>query len=419
MDRKTEVRLSWKECQKLQVLEEVRAGSRTQRSAAKALGITDRWVRALLKRLIHRGAVGLAHGSRGRAPSNRIAAPMRQRVARLYGEVYEEFNLTHFREMLQERERIAPPCRETLRQILQSEGLWTRRRHAPAHRQRRPRRDHEGELLQVDASIHRWLGNEESQIALVGAIDDATGDVPYAQFFPQETAEAYFHLLAGILQRRGVPRAFYTDRDSAFVVNVSEIRRDLARAEGRPMVTQFGRALKELGIGWIPANSPQAKGRIERLWGTFQDRLLNELKLEKIRTREAANEYVTQRFLPRFNRRFRCAPARPESVYRPTPTRGVRESVLCWKESRVLARDHTFPLGAEAWQVLPSDRILALTGKRVEVRRTLKGQIQAWYGPLRLEIRRAPPLPGSSRLAAAPLKAAMPHDYPVRGKVRW
>jgi len=404
--------LSWKEVQKLRMLEEVRGGKRTQKSAAQALGITDRWVRTLLKRLSRQGAIGLAHGNRGRVPSNQILEASRARIACLYRETYEGFNLTHFREMLREREKMAAPCRETLRRILRNEGLWTRRREAPVHRQRRPRREREGELLQMDASLHRWLGEDQPAIALVGAIDDATGDVPHAEFFPHESTEAYFHLLAGILRRRGIPQAFYTDRGTAFVVNVSEVRRDLAHAEGRTLITQFGRALKDLGIEWIPANSPQAKGRIERLWGTFQDRLRNELKIEKILTLPEANAYLSQRFLPRFNRQFRCDPASTGSVYRPAPGQAVRESIVCWKEFRVLARDHTFSLAGHSWQVLPSDRILALTGKRVEVRRTLQDQVQAWYGAVRLEIRPAPPLAGPSRLAAAP------NDYPVRGKVR-
>lgn len=419
MDRKPEVRLSFAEAQRLRILEEVRAGGRSQISAAKALNLTDRWIRALLRKLTREGAAGLAHGNRGRSPAHRIPDGTRRKIVELYRQGYAGFNLTHFRELLIEREGMRPPCREMLRRILGEAGAWERRREAPRHRLRRPRREHEGELLQMDASLHRWFGEEEPPSALLGAIDDATGDVPFAVFFPQETTEGYFQVLAGILRRRGIPRAFYTDHDSAFVVNVSEVRRDLASAEGRPLITQFGRALQELGIEWIAANSPQAKGRIERLWGTFQDRLLNELKLEKIRTLAAANDYLTQRFLPRFNRQFRCEPARPASVYRPMPGRAVRESILCWKESRVLARDHTFPLGPDVWQVLPSDRFPALTGKRVEVRRTLKGQVQAWYESMQLQIRRAPPSAGLSRLAAAPLKAAVPHDYPMRGKVRW
>lgn len=415
MDRKPEVRLSQEEVQRLQILEEVRAGGRTQVSASRALGVTDRWIRVLLGKLQRRGAAGLAHGNRGRPSPHRFPEVYRQQIERLYRQKYAGFNLTHFREMLQEREGMKkPPCREMLRRILGKAGVWERRRESPPHRLRRPRREREGELLQMDASIHRWFGEEEPLAALVGAVDDATGDVPFAAFFPQETAEAYFQVLAGILRHRGVPRAFYTDRDSAFVVNISEAQRELARAEGRLLQTQFGRALKELGIEWIPAYSPQAKGRIERLWGTFQDRLRNELKLEGIRTLATANEYLTKRFLPRYNGRFRCEPACPESVYRPTPSRGVRESILCWKEPRVLARDHTFTLGPEAWQVLPSNLIPALTGKRIEVRRTLQGQVQAWCGLVRLELRRAPPRP-----ARVPLRAAAPSDYPVRGRVRW
>lgn len=419
MDRKPEVRLSYAEAQRLRVLEEVRAGGMTQVSAAKALDLTDRWIRALLRRLDQQGPVGLVHGNRGRSPAHRTPDRTRVRVVELYRQKYTGFNLTHFREMLLEREGMKAPCREVLRRVLREAGAWERRREAPKHRLRRPRREHEGELLQMDASIHRWFGEDKPLAALLGAIDDATGDVPFAVFFPQETSEGYFELLAGILKRRGIPRAFYTDRDNAFVVNASEVHQELARAQGRPLITQFGRALKELGIEWIPANSPQAKGRIERLWGTFQDRLLNELKLDGITAPKEANEYLAKRFLPRFNRRFRCDPADPDRVYRPCPSRRVRESILCWKESRVLARDHTFTLGPQTWQVLPSDRIAALTGKRIEVRRTLKGQVQAWYESLQLPIRPAPPAAALSRLRANALKAAVPHDYPVRGRLRW
>jgi transposase len=413
MDSKPEVRLSWKEAQRLQVLEEVRAGGRTQISAGRALGLSDRWIRTLLGRLKRRGAAGLAHGNRGRPPAHRIPESKRREIVELYRRKYEGFNLTHFREMLEEREGTKAPCREMLRRILEAAGAWERRREAPRHRLRRPRREREGELLQMDASIHRWFGEEEPLAALLGAIDDATGDVPVATFFPQETAEAYFQVLGGIVRFRGVPRALYTDRDSAFVVNLPKAQRELAGAQGRTPQTQLGRALTELGVEWIAAHSPQAKGRIERLWRTFQDRLLNELKLEGIRTLAEANEYLARRFLPRFNRQFRRQAACPESAYRPQPPRGVLESILCWKESRVLARDHTFTLEGQAWQVLPCNRVLALTGKRVEVRRTLRGQVQAWYGPVRLELR---PAPACTR--TVPLRAAAVANYPVRGKVR-
>src|SRR2546427_7225815 len=214
MDRKAEVKLSYAEAQRIQILEQVRAKRMTQVSAAKALNLTDRWIRTLLRKLEHKGVAGLVHGNRGRSPAHRILDARRRQIVELYRRKYCGFNLTHFREMLVDRERMKPPCRELLRQILGKAGAWERRREAPRHRLRRPRREHEGELLQMDASIHRWFGEDEPLAALLGAIDDATGDVPFAGFFPQETAEGYFQLLAGILQRRGVPRAFYTDHDS-------------------------------------------------------------------------------------------------------------------------------------------------------------------------------------------------------------
>jgi hypothetical protein len=189
--------------------------------------------------------------------AHRISDADRQRIVRLYRDKYEGFNLTHFREMLQEREHLASPCREMLRRILREAGVWERPREAPRHRLRRPRREREGELLQLDASIHRWLGEDQPAIALVGAVDDATGEVPDAQFFPAETTEAYLSLLGGIVRKRGIPRAAYTDRDSVFVVNNAQ-EVGILRTQGRVPQTQFGRALKELGIEWIPAYSPQA-----------------------------------------------------------------------------------------------------------------------------------------------------------------
>lgn len=391
-DGKAEVRLSHRECQRLEVLKEVQAGNRTQVSAGKVLEVTDRWVRELLRRLKTGGPQALAHGNRGRASNRRLTEPQRHRILQAYRQTYRDFNLTHFREKLQQRERIEAPSRETLRQILMAEGLWNRRREAPKHRLRRPRREREGELMQVDASLHAWFGEGHPPVALVGGIDDATGDVPSALFYDAETTEAYFGVLGGVIRHRGVPQAIYGDRDSVFVVNDRKQHRD-AQAQGRRLLTQFGRALKELGIDWIAAFSPQAKGRIERLWGTFQDRLLHELRLEGIHTIPEANIFLTRRFLPAYNRQFRRPAAVDDPIYRPAPSPARLAGILCWKETRILARDHTFPWRDQVWQVLPSDRVRALAGRRLEIRKTLRGELQAWYGPVRLSIRPAPKLP--------------------------
>jgi transposase len=409
-ERDRRIEMSHREIQKLEILKEVRAGGRTQVSAAQALGVTDRWIRSLLGRLERGGAKALIHGNRGRPASNRISDGLRERIAELYRSRYPDFNLTHFGEMLEERENLEPPSREMIRRILAKAGLWTARRKAPKHRQRRPRREYEGELLQVDASRHAWLGVDTPPIAIVGAVDDATGHVVDAQFFPAETTEAYLSLLKGILRKRGVPRALYSDRHGIFVVNKGREAK-LQLAEDRVLQTQVSRALKELGIEWIPAYSPQAKGRIEKLWRTFQDRLLRELRLENIRTIPAANTYLQKRFLPKYNRRFPVPAPREGRVYRPAPLNRVLQGILCWKETRLLARDHTYSCEGKLWQVLPCPSIPSLTGRRIEVRRTLRGTSEAWLGDVRLRIKTGVPFrPVRELRAAAP-------SYPKRGKV--
>jgi transposase len=409
-ERDRRVELSQREIQKLEILKEVRAGGRTQVSAAQALGVSDRWIRILLRRLERGGAQALMHGNRGRPAANRISDDRRRRIAELYRSKYGTFNLTHFGEMLEEREGLSPPSREMIRRILAKEGLWAARRRAPKHRQRRPRREYEGELLQVDASRHHWLGPDQPPIAIVGAVDDATGEVVDAQFFPAETTEAYLTLLKGILRKRGVPRALYSDRHGIFVVNKGREAK-LQLAEDRVLQTQVSRALKELGIQWIPAYSPQAKGRIEKLWRTFQDRLLHELQLEGICTMEAANEYLQKRFLPKYNRRFAVPAGREGRVYRPAPLHRALQGILCWKETRLLARDHTFSCEGKSWQVMPCASVPSLTGRRIEVRRTLRGAWEAWLGKVRLRIKAASPFkPLREFRAAAP-------SYPKRGKV--
>lgn len=409
--RDREVRLTVRDHQRFSVIEEILAGSRSQVSGAKAVGISIRWMKVLVKRVRQYGAAGLVHRNTGRPSNRKLKAKVREEACQLYRERYEDFNLNHFRQMLKEREGWkALPSRETLRGILMEEGLWTRQRQVPKHRQKRPRRECEGELLQVDASIHEWFGEGKGWLALVGGIDDATGDVPHAEFFEGETTEAYMTLLKKVIERKGVPGAIYSDRDSVFRVN-HEKKREEAWEQGKRPQTQFGRMLKELGIEWIEAGSPQAKGRIERLWGTFQDRLAKELKLERIRTREEANEFLRRDFLPRHNREFRKVAAGKEWLYRERPLARDLERILCWKTTRTLSNNHTVSYEGKAWQILPHPQIRALRGKEVEMRRTLGGRIEAWWGRWKLALRPAPVEP-------LRVQAAARIGTPIRGRVR-
>lgn len=244
-------------------------------------------------------------------------------------------------------------------------------------------------MLQIDASFHPWFGEDGPVVALVGAIDDATGKVVAALFVEAETTEAYMALLRIVLAKYGIPLSTYSDHDSVFFVNNPK-ERELAMDTGRRLETQFGRAMRELGVRLIPASSPQAKGRVERLWETYQDRLLHELRLEGIKTKDGGNRYLSSQFLPRHNRQFSVAAMKSETAWRPNPGPARLASVLCHKETRVLANDHTFSFEREAWQVRPTQGIPALAKRRIEIRKTLQGHVQAWFGEKRLKLAPAP-----------------------------
>jgi hypothetical protein len=413
--KEAEVRLSLREHTRLSILRAVAERRFSQREAAEKLDLSTRQVRRLQQCLAEQGPSGLVHGNRGRPSNRRINEKKRDELVHLYSDTYDGFNLTHFHDMLISREKMCPPCRETLRKILKGAGVWKARRKAPKHRQRRSRREREGELLQCDASIHPWFGTDRPVCAVVGSIDDATGTVPFALFNEAETTLSYMQMLHGVLTRRGVPKALYTDRDSVFVINTKGGMEQDARL-GRARLTQFGRALAELDIDWIPASSPQAKGRIERLWGTFQDRLFHELKLHGIQVIAEANRYLWRHFLPEFNRKFGRLPASSPSAYRLAPPRYPLERILCLREERTLDNDHTFSLDGVLWQVLPTPQIHALARRRIEVRITRAGETQAWYGPVRLRLR---PASKSARYIPA-IPAALPPElrYPRRARIR-
>ena len=276
-------------------------------SAAKLLAVTPRHVKRLKARYRQAGAAALAHASRGRPSPRRLPASLRQRILHLARTTYAGFNDHHLCEKLTEQQGLSL-SRETLRRLLRSAGIGPpRKRRPPAHRQRRLRSDRPGEIVLLDGSPHDWLQGRGPRLTALGFQDDATGEILAAGFFPAETTEGYFHLLRRLLSRCGVPVALYGDRNGIFVRNDDHwsVEEQLA---GKRQPTQFGRALQQLGITYIAANSPQAKGRVERLWGVLQDRLVSELRLASACDLNSANR-VLQRFVADYNRRF-ARPAR-------------------------------------------------------------------------------------------------------------
>ena len=386
-----------KEQQRAMVLNQVERRELTGQQAAVLVGLSLRQVRRLLARYRGEGVAALAHGNRGRAPVHRIAEQTRERVVELAQGPYKGLNHYHLQEMLAEREELVL-SRSSLWRILAGARVASpRQRRAPQHRRRRERYPQEGMLLQVDGSRHDWLQGRGPYLSLVGAIDDATGTVPYALFRQQEDAQGYLLLLREIIHGKGMPLALYSDRHSIFQVNPQQGESlEDQLAGGRKPTTQVGRALQELGVQLIVALSPQAKGRIERLWGTFQDRLVSELRLAGATTVEEANQ-VLWAFLPRFNARFAVPPAQPGSAYRPVEPGLCLEGVLCFKYQRTVARDNTVKLGEHTLQLLPGSDRYSYARARVELQERLDGSLVVLYQGMVIATTDAPPHPVTLR----------------------
>ena len=374
--------LSQKELNRVAVISECLKGTTSVRRAAALLQLSLRQVKRLKRKLRSGGAAAMAHAGRGRASPRRTAALVRQRVLHLARTTYAGFNDHHLTEKLGEVEGIRMG-RETLRQLLRAAGIGPpRKRRSPAHRQRRPPRPREGEMLQVDGSPHDWLQGRGPHITLLGFQDDATSKVVGAQFFPSESAAGYFRVFRGVLRRYGVPLSLYGDRCGVFLRNDDHwsVEEQLA---GRQQPTQFGRALQQLGVTFIPAHSPQAKGRIERLWGVFQDRLRSELRLAGAADLNTANQ-VLHGFLPDYNRRFGRAPARAEKAWRPAPRQLDR--ICCFIHERIVSNDNVVQWDGRRFQIPPQPRRFSFAGARVQLIQDLAGRIAVYHGETKLHI---------------------------------
>jgi Helix-turn-helix domain len=333
--------LSQRELDMLKVLAPVLEGKRTQAEAARLLDLTPRHVRRLVDKIRTDGDAAIRHGLRGR-PSNRQAdADLHRRVLKEYRNHFHDFGPTLACEKLAERGlRVGV---ETLRCWLIEEGLWQPGRRRDTHRKRRARRECFGELVQMDTSIHDWTEGRGEPMVLVNMIDDATSRV-LSGFHKGETVEAHFELLGQWLRLYGRPLALYTDRDSIFEYQ--------SKGRGDPNgLTQFGRALQELGIDLILARSPQAKGRVERFFETAQDRWVKEMRLAGVRTREQANALARSQLIPQFNRRFTVAPVSSNDAHQLLGREHNLAAILSVQHERVVGNDYTVRFENRIYQV--------------------------------------------------------------------
>ena len=407
------------ERRRLEVFSQVQSGQLTLGTAVELLEVSYRQVKRLWSRYQSEGDAGLVHRLRGRKSNHRAAAAFREAVLARYVAQYRDYGPTLAAESLLEEGLVVPV--ETLRRWLQEAGLWSRKRRSKAHRRRRARKEHCGELVQMDGSHHDWFEGRRGWAVLMVMIDDATGRI-YARFFEEETQAAAFEMLQRYALREGLPRALYVDR-----AGIYRSDREPTSAEilaGKEPQTQFGRAMETLEVRLILAHSPQAKGRVERMNATLQDRLVKAMRQREISDFMVANRYLEEEYLAPFNARFGVPPVQAADLHRAVPPELDLWRVLAVHEERVVQNDWTlrwhngFIQLERASQVQPGDRVVVCEqlDRRVRV---FVGDRELPWGPARTEPspprKRARPVSGPPKSSQGNKPAA---SHPWRGKRR-
>ena len=366
--------LTMQEEKRLEVIQRVYRGELTVVQAALVIGLSERQCYRIKARVGKAGAKGVVHGNRGRPCKRKTQEKVVNRIVELAQGKYKDFNDHHLTEKLKEQEKIKL-CREKVRQLLRAHGIASpKKRRGIKHRSRRERRASEGMMLQVDGSPHDWLQGRGPRLCLIGAIDDATSKVMGAFFVQAESSWGYFHLFSEIFKQHGVPQSIYTDCHSVFFTDREPSLQE--QLINRKPTTEVGRGLEELGVTLILAHSPQAKGRIERLWNTFQDRLVSELRLAKAKTVEQAT-VVLNRYLAVHNRKF-AKPAKAQPAWRKLSAVKI-ERALCFKQQRTVAKDNTVTFEGTVLQIPKTSPFRSHANKRIDVHVLLDGAVEFFY----------------------------------------
>ena len=344
-------------------------------AAAEILGVTDRTMRRWRERLQEHGYSGLADGRKGKPSGKRVPIATVEEVMRLYQEQYYDLNIRHFHEKLREEHAIQLSY-TWVQKALQGAGLVAKRRKRGPHRRRRARRPMTGMLLHIDGSKHRWF-NDDRWYDLIVILDDATSEIYYAQLVEEESTRTVMAGLREVIETKGLFCALYSDRGRHFFLTVKE-----GEKVDKHRLTQVGRAMKELGIQMIPAYSPQARGRSERNFGTWQGRLPQELRLAGITTVEEANRFLRERYIGEFNRKFGVPAAEKGTAFQRSHRLDLN-CVFSITAERVVAKDNTVAIGNRVWQIDKTRFRHTLAGCTVKVHEHLDGRISIRYGSSR------------------------------------
>ena len=366
--------MSSKERRRKVEFEGIVEGRMSIREVSQKLGLSYRQCRRSFKRYREDGDSALVHGNRGRRSNRARPDEFRRAVVQLYRERYEGFGPTLAAEKLAEQGYELD--HETVRRWLIADGQWKRCRKRGKHRARRVRKEHFGELVQMDGSHHGWFGPGRPRACLMNMVDDAQGTT-MALMADEESTEAAMRLLWSWIERYGIPKALYTDKKNVFVTDRQPtIEEQLA---GEEPMTAFGKACKKLGIEIIRAHSPQAKGRVERSHGVYQDRLVKELRLKRIRTVEGANKLLADGFSQALNARFERRPASHSDFHRGVPKTLNLAEVFCWEQTRSVQNDWTIRYNNRFYQILKENRPRPRPKEKVLVRVLLNESMQIIY----------------------------------------
>lgn len=366
------LRLSQRERDRLVWLRRVEAGELTVASAARRAGVSRRQFHRWLARYRREGDTAVVHRARGRRPNNRKPAALKARVLERAAEpVFHDFGPTLLAEHLSRDAAIGPIHPSTLRLWMIEAGLWEVSPRRLRHRRRRERRAAWGELVQMDTSVHPWLeGRSDEEIVLIAMVDDATSRL-FARFVQRDTGRANRQMLVDYLERWGRMQAVYVDRASHF--RTPKGRRTAEDRAREQTLSVIRRALEALGVEMITAHSPEAKGRVERTFGTLQDRLLKELRVRGIATREGGNRYLEEEFTPFWQERFTVAPAEPDDAHRPLPEDVDLGQLFASTETRVIGRDFTIRYRNVRYQILRAEADPAMPGQQLVVEERIDG----------------------------------------------
>lgn len=369
MAREGIIMATQEELRRLHVIEKVLEGGLKQVEAAEILSLSSRHIRRVVKRVKKEGQRGIVHRSRGRPSNRKIADQLKDKVIKLYRGRYKDFGPTLASEKLLERDGVSISD-ETLRRWLIEAGDWKRVRKRRRHRQWRERKGHRGEMVQIDGSHHAWFEDRGEPCVLMGYIDDATGDV-FGRFYDYEGTMPAMDSLKRYIRRRGLPLKVYLDGHSTYKSTAKPTIQD--ELEGVEPLSEFERALKELGVEVSHAHSPQAKGRIERLFRTFQDRVIKEMRLRGVRTIEEGNRFLAE-YLPVYNKRFSVRPREKDDLHRALPKGMDLDAILCMKTERTLRNDFTVAHNHKLYQIEEATR-----ASKVIVQDRMDGSMRITY----------------------------------------